>query len=81
MKLLDGKLEWKNETEVVKQGLATFVTVFGSMLLVGIPLVLSLLGTVDPGVLGYGFTVLCALGAFLIWKWLCGKGVRRFAEL
>lgn len=79
--LLHPKLDWKNETEVVKQGLPTFVTVFGSMLLVGIPLALLLLGIMDAPILGYAFTALCALGALLIWKWLCGKGVRRFAEL
>ena len=79
--LLHPKLDWKNETEVVKQGFPTFVTVFGSMLLVGIPLALLLLGIMDAPILGYAFTALCALGAFLIWKWLCSKGVRRFAEL
>lgn len=79
--LMHPKFDWKSETEVVKQGLPTFVTVFGSMLLAGVPLVLTLFGVADAALLGYAFTALCALASLLLWKGLCGKGASRFAAL
>ena len=75
------KFDWKSETEVVKQGLPTFLTVFGSMLFAGVPLVLTLTGVADAALVAYLFLALCIAGSLLLWRSLCGKGARHFAAL
>lgn len=81
LNLLHPKFDWKSETEVVKQGLPMFVTVFGSMLFAGVPLVLTLTGAADAALVAYLFLALCIAGSLLLWRSLCGKGARRFAAL
>ncbi len=58
-----------------------FVTVFGSMLLAGVPLVLTLIGAADATLIAAVATVLSAACSVLLWKQLSGKGARRFAAL
>jgi len=78
------KLDWTNETYVVKQGLSAMITIFGAMVTiigVGLVYVLLLNTIVSLAVFLWLFTLLFAIIAALVYAWLLTSGVKKFEQL
>ena len=75
--------DWINETQAVKTGMSMLVTMFGTMGLVLLPVLLVvLLGDAIPlTLLAPGFLALVLLLCLLMWRWLRTRGEKRFAAL
>jgi len=78
------KLDWMNETHVVKQGLSAMVTLFGAMVTIaalGFAYVFLLNTLISLTTFLWLFTLMSAVIAFIIYAWLVTAGVRKFEEL
>ena len=78
------KLDWTNETYVVKQGLSAMITIFGAMVTIigtGIVYVFFLNTVVSLTAFLWLFTLLFAIIAALVYAWLLTSGVRKFNQL
>ena len=76
-------LHWTNEAQVVKQGMAVFVSMFGNLALVGIPAltVYFLRAYLSVSVLLLIWTAVFALGVYVVYRLLIGWGVKTFEKL
>ena len=81
--LRHANFDWINETQAVKTGMAVAATIFGTMGLVMLPvLVIVLLGDrISPALIPPGFLALLLILDLLLWRWLRTRGEKRFAEL
>ncbi|MDR1804320.1 MAG: hypothetical protein LBQ94_12025 [Treponema sp.] len=78
------KLDWTNETYVVKQGLSAMITIFGAMvtiIAVGIVYVFFINTTISLTAFLWLFTLLFAIIAALVYAWLLTSGVKKFEQL
>jgi ABC-2 type transport system permease protein len=78
------KLDWTNETYVVKQGLSAMITIFGAIVtIIAVVLVYVLLLNTFVSLTAFLWliTLLFAIIAALIYAWLLTSGVRRFDQL
>ena len=73
------KLDWKNETEPVKQGMSTMIAVFSGMGFSG--LAIALVGMVNAPWISAVVTGVALLLSGLLWKLLVGKSEKRLYEL
>ncbi len=76
-------LDWINETQAVKTGMAVAVTMFATMGLLMLPiLVIIFFGDMIPPVaIAAGLLVLVLLLCLLLWRWLVTRGEERFRAL
>ena len=76
-------LLWTNEAQVVKQGMAVFASMFGNLALFGIPAltVYFLRAYLSVSVLLFLWTVVFALGVYVVYRLLIGWGVKAFEKL
>ena len=76
-------LHWTNEAQVVKQGTAVMASMFGSMALFGVPAltVYILREWISVSVLLLLWTVVFALGVYVVYRLLIGWGVKAFEKL
>lgn len=76
-------LEWINETQVVKQGLALLLSMLFSALLVIVPFILCAIPGVaaHADVLLYVYTIALAAGTWFADRWIYTKGASLFEEL
>ncbi len=76
-------LHWTNEAQVVKQGMAVFVSMFGNLALFGIPAltVYVLRAYLPVSVLLLIWTAVFALGLYMVYRLIIGWGVRAFEKL
>lgn len=82
LNLMFPRFDWKSELEVVKQGMPTFIAIFGGMILGIAPMGLCLvLSSVQPEFILLGCTVLFALLTFVIYRYLVTKGSETFRLL
>ncbi|MGI5977954.1 MAG: hypothetical protein ACOX66_00460 [Oscillospiraceae bacterium] len=81
--LQHANLEWINETQVVKQGMAILLAMLFSFLLVLVPFLLFALSTLSqcPVIFLYAYMALLALGTYLSDKWVFTKGAEVFDTL
>jgi len=78
------KLDWTNETYVVKQGLSAMITMFGAIVtIIAVVLVYVLLlnTVISMTAFLWLFTLLFAIIAVLIYAWLLTSGVKKFDQL
>jgi ABC-2 type transport system permease protein len=78
------KLDWTNETYVVKQGLSAMITMFGAIVLIiglGVVYVFFINTAISPTAFLLLFTSLFAIIAILVYAWLLTSGVRKFDQL
>ena len=76
-------LHWTNEAQVVKQGMAVFVSMFGNLALVGVPAltVYFLRVYVSVSVLLLIWTAVFAIGLYVVYRLIIGWGVRNYEKL
>jgi len=76
-------LSWTNEAQVIKQGTAVMLSMFGGLALVGIPaLTVYFLRTWMPvSVWLLIWTAVFAVGTVIVYRVICGWGVRAFEKL
>ena len=76
-------LDWINETQAVKTGMAVAVTAFGTMGVMMLPLLaVVLLGDrVSPPAIAVGLLLLLLLLCLLLWRWLRTRGEALFRAL
>lgn len=76
-------LDWINETQAVKTGMAVAVTMLGTMGLLMLPLLIVLVfgDTVPPLAIAGGLLGLVLLLCLLLWRWLTTRGEARFRAL
>ena len=81
--LKHANLEWINEAQVVKQGLAVLLAMLFSALLTIVPFILFTIPVVAAhgAVFLYVYTALLALGTFYSDRWIYTKGAALFEEL
>jgi len=81
--LKHANLDWINETQVVKQGMAVLFAMLFSALIVIVPGIayLNLNATVPASVFLYTYTALMAVGAYLCDKWVFTAGTKLFEEI
>jgi ABC-2 type transport system permease protein len=78
------KLDWTNETYVVKQGLSAMITMFGAIVAVvgmGIVYVFLLNTVISLTAFLWLFTLLFAIIAALVYAWLLTSGVKKLNQL
>ena len=78
------KLDWMNETYVVKQGLSAMITIFGAMVtIIGVGLVYMLMLNTVVSLTAFLWLVslLFAVIAVLVYAWLLTSGVKKFKQL
>lgn len=76
-------LHWTNEAQVVKQGMAVFASMFGNMALVGIPalMVYILREWISVSVLLLFWTVVFAIGLYVVYRLIIGWGTKAYEKL
>ena len=76
-------LHWTNEAQVVKQGMAVFASMLGSIALVGIPAltVVFLRAYLPVSVLLLIWGAVFAVGLYVVYRLVLGWGVRAFERL
>lgn len=76
-------LNWTNEAQVIKQGTAVMLSMFGGLALVGIPAltVYFLRAYMSVSVLLLIWTAVYAVGTVIVYRVICGWGVRAFEKL
>ena len=78
------KLEWQNETQAVKQGVAVMIPIFGSWGILILPVAAGmLLGGLPNGlnIVAAVFLLLVIAASVLLYKWCMSRGVRIFERL
>ena len=77
-------LDWINETQVIKQGMAVMLSMLLNFLIIGIPAILYFVilnDFVNPFVFSVLFTLCLAVGWWLTQNWISKKGTVIFDEL
>lgn len=76
-------LDWINETQAVKTGMAVVATMFGTMglLILPIPVIIFFGDMIPPYAIAAGLLVLVLLLCLLLWRWLMTRGEERFRAL
>ncbi len=77
------KMDWSNETAAVKQGTATFLSMFsGFLLYIPLGIVFALCGD-SVGIINYGYLCLALVAVIdvLLFIWLKKRGVKRFENI
>jgi len=76
-------LHWTNEAQVVKQGMAVFVSMFGNLALVGIPAltVYFLRAYLSVSVLLLIWTAVFAVGLYVVYRLILGWGTKAYEKL
>ncbi len=76
-------LHWTNEAQVVKQGTAVLASMFGSMALFGIPAltIYILREWISVSVLLLFWTVVFAIGLYVVYRLIIGWGTKAFETL
>ncbi len=78
------KLEWQNETQAVKQGIAVVIAIFGGWGLLVLPLVAGvLLSSLPHGmdIVAAGYFLIVTVLAVLLYKWCMKRGAEIFEKL
>jgi ABC-2 type transport system permease protein len=75
------KFDWTSETQIIKQGTATMISVFGNMALVGLPIFLITTFGLDPVYSAAVWTAVLFIAYRLILKGLETKGAAKLLEL
>ncbi len=81
--LRHANLEWINETQVVKQGLAVLLAMLYAALLVIAPFLLSMIPVLraNAGAFLYVYTLALLLGTYFADRWIMSSGAALFEEL
>lgn len=75
------KFDWTSETQIIKQGTAVMISVFGNFALVGAPLFIITQTGVDPILATAVWTVLLFSAYRLILRSLCTRGAKKLYDL
>lgn len=75
------KMNWKAETEVVKQSASSFVGLLGCFPIVMIGIILIATGMVDPMIVSAATAALLIIGTVALRCYIMGKGIEKFAKL
>lgn len=77
-------LNWMNESQAVKSGVAVLLAMLAGFLAVAVPAVLGWLflrWELSLDLLALGYTLLLALVSFLLYRWVLSRGAAIFARL
>ncbi|OQB24490.1 MAG: hypothetical protein BWY11_01110 [Firmicutes bacterium ADurb.Bin182] len=75
------KFDWTSETQIIKQGTAMMISVFGNMALAAVPILVILNISLDPSVLTVVWTAVLFIAYRLVLAGLRTKGERRLLAL
>lgn len=78
------KFDWISETAAVKQGLSTMISMFGSMVIIGIPIfvyIFLLIGHINVDLYLFICFIIFILLSYGLYKFLMTKGKKRFQQL
>lgn len=77
-------LNWINETQAVKQGIAVLISMgvcFGAILVVGAVYFILIIGRLPGEYFMLGASLVLALATFITYRWIVGKGAEIFDNL